>query len=60
MSLGLVGKTGTAVLAHRYKPLLDLHVLRVGRHVPLGEVLADAHQQAKGLNLTSTPLLSTL
>ena len=60
MILGLVGMTGPDVLAHRYEPLLDLHVLRVGRHLPLGDVLADAYQQAKGLNITSTPLLSTL
>ena len=59
MSLGLVGKTGPEVLAHRYEPLLDLHVLRVGRHEPLGDVLADA-QQAKGLSITSPPLLSTI
>ena len=60
MSLGLVGKTGPEVLAHRHEPLLNLHVLGVGRHVPLGDVLADAHQQAKGLNITASPLLSTL
>ena len=29
MSLGLVGKTGLEVLAHRHEPLLDLHVLRL-------------------------------
>ena len=32
MSLGLVGKTGLEVLAHRHEPLLNLHVLGVGRH----------------------------
>jgi hypothetical protein len=47
-------------LAHRHEPLLDLHALRVGRHVPLGDVIADAYQQAKGLNITSGQLLSTL
>ena len=56
----LVGKTGPEVLAHRHERLLDLHVLRVGLHVLLGDVVADAHQQAKGLNITSGPLLSTL
>ena len=60
MSIGLVGKTDPEVLAHRHEPLLDLHDLRVGFHVLLGDVVADAHQQAKGLNLTSGPLLSTL
>ena len=62
MSLGLVGKTGPEVLAHRHErhePLLDLHVLRVCFHVPLGDVAADAHQQAKALNIPSVPLLST-
>ena len=49
MSLSLVGKTGSEVLAHRHEPLLNLHVLRVGRNVPLGDIIADAHQQAKGL-----------
>ena len=39
MSIGLVGKTGPEVLAHRHEPLLDLHVLRVGLHVPLGDVV---------------------
>ena len=47
MSLGLVGKTGPEVLAHRHEPLLDLHILRVGLHRPLGDFVADAHQQAK-------------
>ena len=60
MSLCLVGQTGPEVLAHRHEPLLNLHVLGVGRHIPLGDVLADAHQQAKGLNITASPLLSTL
>ena len=60
MSLRLVGKTGTEVLAHRHEPLLNLNVLRVGRHVPLGDIVADAHQQSKGLNITSGPFLSTL
>ena len=60
MSLGLVGETGPEVLAHRHEPLLNLHVLGVGCHVPLGDVLADAHQQAKGLNVTASLLLSTL
>ena len=60
MSLGLVGKTGREVMAPRHEQLLDLHVLRVGLHVPLSDVVADAHQQAKGLNITSSPLLSTL
>ena len=60
MSIGLVGKTGTEVLAHRHEPLLDLHVLRDGLYLVLGDVVADAHQQAKGLNITSGPLLSTL
>ena len=41
MSLGLVGKTGPEVLEHRNEPLLDLHVLRVGLHVPLGDVVAE-------------------
>lgn len=60
MSLGLVGKTGPEVLAHRHDPLLNLHVLGVGRHVPLGYVFSDAHQQAKVLYITSSPFLSTL
>ena len=60
MSLRLVSKTGTEVLAHRHEPLLNLHVLRVGRHVLLGDIVADAHQQAQGLNITSGPLLGTL
>ena len=60
MSLGLVGKTGPEVLEHRHEPLLDLHVLRVGLHVPLGDVVADAHQQAKGLKISASSLLSTL
>ena len=60
MSLGLVGKTGPEDLGHHHEPLLDLHVLRVGLHVPLGDVVADAQQQAKGLNITSCPLLRTL
>ena len=60
MSLGLVGMTGPEVLEHRHELLLDLHVLGVGFHVPLGDVVADAHQQAEGLNITSSPLLSTL
>ena len=60
MSLGLVGKTGPEVLAHRHEPLLDMHVVSVGLLVLLGDVVADAHQQAKGLNITSGPLLSTL
>ena len=60
MSLSLVGKTGTEVLEHRHEPLLNLHVLRVGRHVLLGDIVADAHQQVQGLNITSGPLLSTL
>ena len=47
MSIGLVGKTGPEVLAHRHEPLLDLQVLWVGFHVLLGDVVADAHQQAK-------------
>ena len=55
MSLGLLGKTGPEVLAHRNEPLLDLHIIRVGFHTPLGDVVADAHQQAKGLNITSAP-----
>ena len=54
MSIGLVGKTGPEVLEHRHEPLLDLHVLRVGSHVLLGDVVADAHQQAEGLNITSS------
>ena len=60
MSLGLVGKTGPEVLAHRHEPLLDLHILRVGLHVPLGDLVVDAHQQAKSLNITFGPLLGTL
>ena len=60
MSLGLVGKTGPEDLAHRHEPLLDLNVIRVGLHLPLGDGVADAHQQAKGLNITSGPLLSPL
>ena len=60
MSIALVGKTGPEVLAHRHEPLLDLQVLRVGFHLLLGDVVADAHQQAEGLNITSSPLLSTL
>ena len=60
MSLGLVGKTGPEDLEHRHEPLLDPHVLRVGLHVLLGDIVADAHQQAEGLNITSSPLLSTL
>ena len=60
MSLGLVGKTGPEDLAHFYEPLLGLNVLRVGLHVPLGDFVADVHQQAKGLNIKSGPLLSTL
>ena len=60
MSLRLVGKTGTEVLAHRYEPLLNLNVLRVGRQLPLGDIVADADQHAKGLNIASGPLLSTL
>ena len=60
MSIGLVGKTGPEVLEHRHEPLLDRHVLRVGLQVPLGDVVADAHQQAKSLNITSSPFLSTL
>ena len=43
MSLSLVGKTGTEVLAHRHEPLLNLHALRVGRHVLLGDIVADTH-----------------
>ena len=60
MSLGGVGKTGPEGMAHCHEPMIDLHVLRVGLHVPLGDVFADAHQQAKGLNITSGQLLSTL
>ena len=60
MSLRLVSKTGAEVLVHRHEPLLTLHVLRVGRHVLLGDIVADAHQQAHGLNITSDSLLSTL
>ena len=60
MSLRLVGKTGAEVLVHRHEPLLNLHVLRVGRHVLLGDIVADAHQQAKGFNITSGPLIGTL
>ena len=57
---GLVSKTGSDVLAHRHEQLLDLHVLRVGLHVLLGDIVADAHQQAKGLNIKFGSLLSTL
>ena len=60
MSLRLVGKTGAEVLAHRHEPLLNLHALRVDRHLLLDDIVADAHQQAKGLNITSSPLLGTL
>ena len=59
MSLHLVGKTGAEVLEHGHEPLLNLHVLRVGRHVLLGDIVADAHQQAHGLNITSGSLLGT-
>ena len=58
MSLGLLGKIGPEVLAHRNEPLLDLHNLKVGLHIPLGDLVVDAHQQAKGLIITSGPLLS--
>ena len=43
MSLSLVGKTGTEVLAHRHEQLLNLHVLSVGRHVLHGDIFADAY-----------------
>ena len=60
MSLRLVGKTGDEVLAHRHEPRLNLHFLRVGRHVLLGDIVADPHQEAQGLNTTSGPLFGTL
>ena len=60
MSLGLVGKTGPGVLARRHEPLLNLHVLRVALQVLLSDVVADSHQQARGLNITYCHLLSTL
>ena len=59
MSLRLVGKTGAEVLVHRHEPLQNLHVLMVGRHVLLGDIVADAHQQVHGLNITSGSLLGT-
>ena len=60
MSLRLVGKTGAEVLVHRHhEPLLNLHVLRVGHNVLVGDIVADAHQQAHGLNITSGSLLGT-
>ena len=43
MSFSLVGKTGTEVLAHRHEPLLNLHVIRVDRHLLLGDIVADIH-----------------
>ena len=60
MSLSLVGNTGTELLAHRHEPLLNLHVIRVDCHSLLGDIVADTHLQAKGLNITSGSLLSTL
>ena len=59
MSLRLVGNTGTEVLAHRHEPLLNLHFIRVGRQLLLGDIVADAHQQAHGLNITSGSLMGT-
>ena len=58
MSLSLVGKTGTGVLAHRQEPLFDLRVFRVGCHVPVCHILGNAHQQAKLVKIASCPLLS--
>ena len=43
MSLRLVGKTGTEVLAHRHEPLLNLHVIRVDCHLLRGDIVADTH-----------------
>lgn len=60
MSFRLVGKTGPEVLAHRHEALLNLCIPRVGRHVPLGYIVTDAHQQAQRLKVMSCPQLSTV
>ena len=60
MILSLIGKAGTEVLAHRHEALLNLSVVGIGLYVPLGHIVADAHQKAKRLKITPCPLLSTL
>ena len=60
MSFRLVGKTGAEVLAHRYEALPNLSVPRVRRHVLLGHVVADAHQQAQCLKISTCPQLGTV
>ena len=45
---------------HGKEALLNLRIIRVGFHIPFGDIVADAQQQAKRLKVTTSALLSTL